>query len=173
MRDIKARFFKQLYIGCSKIGGKGLFAGETIKAGDIILSFGGVLALVEDRNSGKYLSSTFAGITDGIMICEDGDSEKDLSDYINHSCQPNVGMDDCITIVAISDIQKDEELLCDYSFWEADETWKMRCECNCGSPKCRKQISGSDWKSVGSNHPYFRYYAPFLQRRIVVNEREA
>lgn len=173
MKDINARFYKKLYIGCSNISGNGLFAGEDIKAGDTILSFGGTLALVSERDSGKYLESTFAGIADGIMICEDVDSEKDCSDYINHSCEPNIGMDDCLTIVAICDILKDEELVCDYSFWEADENWKMNEICNCGSQRCRKIISGSDWKKIQSGDSSFKYYAPFLQRRILDHENKS
>lgn len=173
MKDIKARFYKKLYIGHSNISGNGLFAGEDIRAGNVILSFGGILALVSERNSGKFLKSTFAGIADGIMICENADSVKDCSDYINHSCEPNIGMDDCLTIIAICDIPKDSELVCDYSFWEADENWKMNGVCNCGSEKCRKIITGSDWRKLKSKHPYFRYYAPFLQRRILDNEKES
>lgn len=173
MRDIKAHFYKDLYVGYSKINGKGLFAGEFIKANDLILSFGGILALVADRNSGKYLNSTFAGIANGIMICEEAISQKDYSDYINHSCEPNVGMDDCLTIIAIRDIEKDEELLCDYAFWEADESWQMKCECNCGSSKCRKKITGKDWRNAKCSDRYFPFYSPFLQRRIIENERQS
>ena len=170
MKDIKAHFYKKLYVGPSEISGNGLFAGEYIKANEYILSFGGILALVSDRNTVKYLSSTFAGIADGIMICEDSTSQKDYSDYINHSCNPNIGMDDCLTIVALKDIEKDEELVCDYAFWEADENWKMKCECNCGSINCRKAITGKDWRNVKSSDKYFPFYSPFLQRRIIKNE---
>ena len=173
MKDLKAHFYKKMYIADSKISGKGLFAGESIKAGEIILSFGGMLAVLEDRYFGKYLQSTFAGIADGIIICEEADAEKDFSDYINHSCQPNIGMDDCITMVSIHEIKKDEELVCDYSFWEADEDWIMKYPCNCGSKKCRKAISGKDWRKVQINDPYFSFYAPFIQRRIINNERES
>lgn len=139
MRDIKTHFYKKLYIAESQIGGRGLFADEDIMANDTILSFGGTFALVSERLSGKYLESTFTGVTDTIMICEEVNSDRDLSDYINHSCNPNIGMYDCLTLIAIHNIKKGEELLCDYSFWEADENWFLECECNCGSEICRKK----------------------------------
>lgn len=173
MKDVKPHFYKKLYIGPSTVSGQGLFAGEDIYAGELVLSFGGVLALIDDRHSGKYLSSTFSGIAEKIMICENSDSEKDFSDYINHSCDPNVGMDDCITVKAIRDIKKGEEILCDYSFWEADCSWILKSECNCGSRKCRKIITGQDWKKVSSSNPRFHCYAPFLQRRIIRYEEES
>ena len=173
MRDIKAHFYKKLYVSSSGISGEGLFAGEFIKANEIILSFGGILASVKDRSSGKYLESSFSGIAEGIMICEECDGQKDYSDYINHSCTPNIGMDDCLTIIAIRDIEKGEELVCDYAFWEADENWKLKCDCNCGSEKCRKIITGRDWRKVKQSDPYFPFFSPFLQRRIIEYEKES
>lgn len=169
MNDIKAKFYKALTIDKSNIGGYGLFAGEKIVKGEYVLSFGGVLAPISERQSDKYIPSTFAGITDLIMICEGNDSEKDYSDYINHSCSPNIGMDDCLTMVAIRDIEAGEELTCDYAFWEADENWVLRCDCNCGSPECRMHITGRDWRLFTVNSPSFMYFSPFIRRRILSN----
>ncbi len=171
MNDIKVRNYKDLYISSSNIQGKGLFTNETIKSGEVILSFGGVLALLSERYSGKYMNSSFAGLTDEIIICELKESHLDLSDYINHSCSPNIGMDDCLTIVAIKDIKKGSELLCDYSFWEADSEWSLNCECNCGSPNCRKKITGEDWKNIKSSSRNFKFCSPFIQRRILYYEK--
>lgn len=172
IKDIRPRFHKKLYISKSAVEGNGLFAGENIKAGETILSFGGTIALISERKSGKYLQSTFSCITDDIMICEEIESEKDYSDYINHSCVPNIGMSDCLTLVAITDIKQDEELVCDYTFWEADESWELTCKCNCGNSRCRKRITGMDWRNVKPTDTFFQYYAPFIQRRIIRNEKE-
>lgn len=172
IQDLKFRCYKNLYIGDSDISGKGLFTHERIKAGEIILSFGGVLANIEGRYSGAYLASTFSGISERIMICETSDSQKDFSDYLNHSCDPNVGMDDCITMVAIKDILPGEELTYDYSFCEADNNWRLKTNCCCGKQNCRKTITGEDWKKVKSTDKLFRYYSPFIQRRIISHERE-
>lgn len=167
IQDLKFRCFKRLYIGKSNIDGKGLFAGELIKSGEIILSFGGILAENSERYSGRFLESTFSGISERIMICESADSNKDYSDFLNHSCDPNVGMDDCITMIAIRDVLQDEELTFDYSFCEADENWSMRTICNCEKPCCRQIITGSDWKKVSSLDRNFQYYSPFIKRRIL------
>ena len=136
------------------------------------MTFGGMLARVEDRFSGKYLSSTFSGVSEGIMICEDKSSKKDYSDYLNHSCDPNVGMDDCLTVVATRDIQPGEELTIDYAFFEADETWRLKTDCNCGATNCRKTITGADWRKASSKDRLFSYYAPFIKRRILKQEQK-
>jgi len=167
MNDIELKIFKKLYIGQSQIAGIGLYAGENIEKGENILCFGGVFALQSDRYSDKYLRSTAVGITESINLCESINSNKDISDYINHSCSPNVGMLDAITIVAISNIAQDEEIFCDYSFWEANEDWVMKKECSCGSNNCRKIIDGKYWKTIKQTDNKFDFFSPFIKRRII------
>ena len=167
MNDIELKTYKKLYVNQSKVAGEGLFAGENIAKGEHILSFGGVFALQNDRYSGKYLSSTTIGITENINLCEKINSEKDISDYINHSCNPNTGMFDAITIIAIKDIAQDEEIVCDYSFWETNEDWVMKKECCCGYNHCRKIIDGKYWKSIIQTDNNFNFFSPFIKRRII------
>ena len=171
IKDIEDKYFKKVYVDNSTISGFGLFAGEPIKQGEIILVFGGCLAVSESRYSGEFLRSTCVGVTEDIVIGELSSSEKQPSDFINHSCEPNMGMLDAITLVAIRDVQEGEELLCDYSFWENNEDWKMKTTCCCGSKHCRKTITGKDWKLIKSNDLMFRYYSPYLRRRILKNEK--
>lgn len=173
MYDIKFRYYKDLYVADSSIAGTGLYTAEPILAGETILSFGGVLARLEDRYSGKYMRSTSAGLTESILICEESSSTKDFSDYINHSCDPNVGFDDCLTIIAIKDISPNTELTYDYAFCELDEDWKLKELCNCQSSKCRHSITGKDWRLFTSNSLFFHYSSPFIKRRIISNEKKA
>lgn len=171
MQDIKEKYFKKLYIGISDINGEGLFAGEKINKDEIILNFGGSIELQKERYSGKYMASTFVGISESVMLCEKISSKKDLSDYINHSCNPNAGMLDCLTIIAIRDIDKDEEIVCDYSFWEADQEWVLKNICNCGDKNCRRHISGKDWEKIKPEDAKFDYFSPFIKRRILKNAK--
>lgn len=110
---------------------------------------------------------------DSVRRCQsDADSESDYSDYLNHSCNPNVGMDDCLTVIAINDISAGEELVYDYAFCEADEQWRLKAVCNCGSTNCRKTITGEDWKLFGQSHKLFPFFSPFIRRRIIAYEKE-
>ena len=142
-----------------------------IKKGEIVLIFGGNLLLTSERYSGDYLRSTCIGVSENISLGELQQSKKELSDYINHSCNPNVGLEDAITLIAIRDISAGEEILCDYAFWESNNDWKMKHECICGNPNCRKLITGKDWMMVKSTDEYYKYYAPFIKRRILKNEK--
>ena len=75
--------------------------------------------------------------------------------------------------MAIRDIEKDTEIVCDYSFWEADEEWKLETICQCGYKYCRKKVSGLDWKNVKTTDKNFEFYSPFLKRRIIKHEKKS
>ena len=172
IKDIKDKYFKKVYLKQSNISGTGLFAGENIDKGEIILIFGGNLSFRQNRYTGKFLRSTCIGITEELILGETEFSKKDLSDYINHSCNPNAGLEDSITLVAIKDIRINEEILCDYAIWEDEEEWLMKDYCQCGAQNCRHTISGKDWKKIKSTDFIFNFCSPFIQRRIL-NYEEA
>ena len=167
MIDIEPQYYKRVYVAQSQLSGNGMFAEEYIQKGDIILRFGGTIALQRDRHSGKYLESTFLSISEDCILCETLLSDKDPSDFINHSCSPNAGMKDSITLVAIRDIQKGEEVLCDYAFWEGDENYIMKEPCRCGSDKCRHRITGKDWSLFSEKDDFIQYFSPFIRKRII------
>jgi len=60
--------------------------------------------------------------------------------YINHSCKANAGLRGRVTVVAMKNIRKGEEVTIDYSMTEDDPLWEMPCAC--GEKSCRKVIRG-------------------------------
>ncbi len=122
----------------SNIGaGLGLFAIEDIKKGDFIVEYTGEKITIDeaDRRGGKYLfilSKKYA---------VDGSGRKNISRYINHSCQPNceVEIDENdwkINIYARRNIKAGEELAYDYGKEYWDEYIKpYGCKC----VKCLKK----------------------------------
>lgn len=172
IKDIKDKYFKKVYLKQSNISGTGLFAAEKIEKGQIILIFGGNLSNKQDRNTGKFIRSTCIGITEDLILGEYELSKKDLSDYINHSCNPNAGLEDAITLVAINDIEIDDEILCDYAIWEDNEEWLMKDYCQCGAKNCRHTICGKDWTKIRSTDRLFNFCSPFIKRRILTYEEK-
>lgn len=63
----------------------------------------------------------------------------------NHSCDPNTDFDG-LNVVATKDIQKGDELTLDYALF-LDETMEP-FNCSCGSPNCRRIITGIKDMSV-------------------------
>ncbi len=66
--------------------------------------------------------------------------EGNLSQYICHSCDPNLGIKNRTCFVAFKDIKRDEEITIDYAmigYEYADEIAETGRTCMCGSPICR------------------------------------
>jgi hypothetical protein len=110
--------------------GRGLFADHSYKAGDEILRF-------EGRTVPAHI---VAGMGDEecymIQIGTDLYLEPQAPGrYTNHSCAPNAVIKDDYRLVALTDIQADEQICFDYSTTMSENNWTM--ECRCGSPKCR------------------------------------
>jgi len=83
--------------------------------------------------------------------------------HLNHSCDPNVGVQGQIVFVALRDIGKDGELTIDYAMID-DEPGAI--ECNCGTATCRKIITGNDWMKKELQRKYNGYFSWFIQRRL-------
>jgi SET domain-containing protein len=81
--------------------------------------------------------------------------------YMNHSCEGNIGIDLQGDFVARRFIRKGEELTYDYGLIESNPTFRMVC--NCGSRKCRKIITGKDWKDETFRGEHLEYMLPQLR----------
>jgi len=68
--------------------------------------------------------------------------------------------------VARRDIAADEELTIDYALFSAQPNWVMDGLCRCGSPFCRRTITGNDWKLKEVQERYCNHFTPFLNARI-------
>jgi len=77
--------------------------------------------------------------------------DEDDSNFLNHSCEPNLWFDGPLRHVAMRDIAAGEELFYDYGTENLEDD-DFACLCN--SPSCRKVITKDDWKlpSVQEKH---------------------
>jgi len=93
--------------------------------------------------------------------------EEDPTYFINHSCSPNLWMADAFTLVACRQIAAGEELVVDYALFEADERFVARWSCTCGTPVCRKTVTGVDWRRPEIQQRYAGHFSPLLNQRIL------
>lgn len=63
---------------------------------------------------------------------------------MNHSCDYNVGFNEKGDFVTVKNVKRGDELVWDYGMGISDPKFKLLCKC--GSKKCRKNITGNDWK---------------------------
>jgi uncharacterized protein len=83
--------------------------------------------------------------------------------FLNHSCEPNVGIQGQIVFVAMRDIAAGEELTLDYATIDHDSE---PMACRCGANGCRRLITGQDWRKPELQRKYGSFFAWYLLEKI-------
>ena len=150
----------------SSIEGRGLFSKDTIKKGEIVVVKGGYILTKNQRDEiGKELGPSEIQITENLFMGPTTEDEREGGMmHLNHSCEPNLGLQGQIVYVALRDIAVDEELTFDYAMNEDDPNEIMKCQC--GAESCRGVITGLDWKRPEIQSKYDGYFSWFIQRKI-------
>jgi uncharacterized protein len=148
----------------SALGGAGMFAKEEIQAGEKAVIFGGVYTDENGAEQAQKQGKLVMQWDDDLWSVEErGD---DPTYFVNHSCDPNLWMQDAFTLIARKDIQRGEEITADYALWEADEGFVSQWACHCGSPRCRGKVTGKDWQLPELQQTYQQHFSPFINKRI-------
>ena len=140
--------------------GKGVFAKTRISVGKLLCVFGGRIIPAADE-CGDY----------GIQLSEDFTmlhTKEDAANFINHSCNPNAGIQGQIMLVAMRDIETNEEIVFDYAMClhpsPGAERYEMKC--GCGSPNCRGKVTEDDWRLPELQRQYKGYFSWYIQEKI-------
>ncbi len=144
-------------------GGYGVFARSKIAKGELVSLWGGrvVHAAELDPDLPRFTERVLQIDEDFYLLTAEA---KEPNDCFNHSCDPNLGFFGQIGLVAMRDIEPQEELTFDYAM--SDGSPYDEFDCQCGSANCRKKVTGSDWKLPGLWQRYDGYFSPYLARRI-------
>lgn len=161
----------RIEIRLSSLHGRGMFAAAPIPGGEAVIIWGGTFLLTEADLPKKQalgvqrcsLGTIGEGIYLGSILAE---GDEDLTNLLNHSCDPNLWMSDEVTLTARRDIAAGEELTLDYAMIEDHEEWVGPFECRCGSPVCRGRFTGRDWRREDLQTRYGQHFSPFLNKRI-------
>jgi SET domain-containing protein len=126
-----------LEIRDSGVHGLGAFALGRIRAGDpVVHATGRIVVLPENATLPDSFWALEAG--PGVWLEADPDSG-DPDNYMNHSCEPNVGFQrGTLTFYALRDIEPGEELFWHYSTGMNEPGWSVPC--HCGAPTCRSLL---------------------------------
>lgn len=163
--QLASKTFFQTEVKKSKIHGKGLFAKENIAKGEKVAIKGG--RIVDQKfidNNQKIVRNSELQIDDQHYIAPTTNEElKKSMLYINHSCEPNIGIRGKNVFFALRNISKGEEITLDYGTFENN---KLRMKCHCGEKNCRKIVTGKDWQKKSLQEKYGNYFAPYLLQKI-------
>lgn len=115
----------------SKISGKGVFALQDFKKGEVILKWNPKpLKKSEIKLLSPREKTYIVHLVKKYFLMQSPER------YVNHSCEANTTVKND-SDVAVRDIKKDEEITSDYIKTKGGSSF----ECKCGSRKCRKIIS--------------------------------
>jgi len=150
--------------GDSKIHRYGIFAIDDISKGEPINVFGGIAVPRSEINEYRdVVSHAGVQVSDDFFLVPSSDEEVKESGIFNHSCEPNVGFNSSVTMVAIRDIASGEELVMNYAFMETDFDTFV---CKCGAESCRGEINNDTWSDPEFQKQYGQYYSPYLKDRL-------
>lgn len=92
---------KNVKVGPSAISGKGVFAARNFKKGEIVFILKGNLKkwVVKDKKT-SAAGPNWIGVKHGLWI----DPAYPFM-YLNHSCNPNIGVKGALTFVALKEIK--------------------------------------------------------------------
>lgn len=139
-------------------------ATASITKGEVVLVYGGALVpKSEILGYRKLMGHIGAQMDDNFFLVPTSHEEIEKTGAPNHGCEPNLGFDGTLKLVAIRDIQKGEELLLDYAFMES---FFEPFACKCGAKTCRGTITPDDWKNLELQKKYGPYFSPYLQKKF-------
>jgi len=177
-----SKMSKKLIVKDTHKYGKGVFACEDIKKGEVIHIMGG--KRIDLNDVVKMVTSGKEYIDDPLQIGRRTYIDLDeFSRSFNHSCDPNVGMRKRSELFALRDIKKEEQINFDYSLTIAPTDWEMKCKC--GSDKCRKVLGDilsvpkkrrDEYKKAGGIQRYMRLLLKEIEEgsyKIPKYEKEA
>jgi hypothetical protein len=132
---------------CIGAFGLGVVALRPIAAGEVVLRLGGPLI--------SYQEAVAKGVWQSYPLQVGADQYIDLVEpgcYLNHSCDPNIGIIQ-LNVIALRSIAAQDELRFDYSTTMDEDDWEMTC-C-CGSETCRGRVTD------------FRHLPPAVRQRYL------
>jgi SET domain-containing protein len=154
----------------SPIHGRGLFAIGPFDPGEIVCVKGGYVFTRETLAAlAPMLGPAEIQISDDLFIGPHEMSQREgAMIFSNHSCEPNIGVQGQIVFVALRQILPGEELTHDWATTDDDD---YTVECRCGTPTCRRTITGKDWQRKDLQRKYRGLFSWYLQRKIELMEK--
>jgi hypothetical protein len=149
-------------------GGKAVFAREVIEPDELIGVWSGRIVTADQLDElPEEIRRHTVQVEEGLYLASL--TANDAPDFINHSCEPNAGLDGQVAIVALHRILPGEEVTIDYAM--CDGSAYDEFDCACGSHLCRGRVTGDDWRNPVLWERYAGHFSPYLARRIEALKR--
>jgi hypothetical protein len=145
-------------------GGKGVFTTRPFARGNLLVVWDGDLVSGAELKELTTEQRIFSLQVDDDLHQVTPIDKIFAGDFINHSCEPNAGLSDAISLVALRDIRSGEEICFDYA--TSDSNIYSEFSCECGQAACRGFVRHDDWRRADLQRKYSSAFSPYLRRRI-------
>lgn len=153
-----------IYVKDTGIYGKSLFAKRDFKKNELVfVAFG---PIITEPNL-YTIPIAYEEKRDIFLHIEPRKPNGNLSQYICHSCEPNLGIKERTMFVAMQNINRDTEVTIDYAMiipefpepaWKEWKDWK----CSCGRKSCRGWVKGYFQLEEFERRKYAGYVSEFI-----------
>ena len=149
--------------------GIGVFAKKSLPKGTLLMIFGGyVLTREEEEKLPSRIRDVAITIDRNMVMGITKTRQLSDTDFVNHSCDPNSGIKGQISLVAMRNIKKNEQISFDYGtvLYRAHGAPIYELPCMCESKNCRKKITQYDWKLPDLQKRYKGFFPYYIQEEI-------
>jgi SET domain-containing protein len=155
----------KIEVSDNTLAGRGVVAIADIAKDEIVaIKAGNIITRAEIEQATDNAGDMALQIDDDFYLAPRSAEEvEEMSVFINHSCEPNVGFRGQVVYVALRDIHAGEELCHDYAMERSDD---YLLNCRCGSPLCRGKVSGEDWKIPELQRRYGDYFSIYIRNKF-------
>jgi len=153
---------EQVAVGDAGIKGKSLYARHAFKKGDIVLVISGSIV--------NYATDYTIPIDHELKI--EPRIPGSESQYLCHSCEPNVGIKNRTLLVAMRDIAEGEEITTSYAFLgyaygeektiDNTDALPLDLTCHCGTASCHGHLQCYKWMPPAWRAEYREYVSEYL-----------
>ena len=143
-------------------GGRGVFAEQAIPRGRLLIVFGG--DIISRKDVDQLIPSLRPLVIQVDEDCFLVSTKPGPADWVNHSCDPNSGMQGQITLVALRDIAVGEEITFDYAMCDGCDYDEFTCGCR--AKMCRGKVTGEDWRKPELIERYRGFRSTYLDVRL-------
>jgi len=166
MKGITSWFSPKVHVRESTIEGKGLFCKEKIFKDETIAIKGGhIMDAQTFRTLSESCKHAALQLSDTLYLAPIEEEEiSRVMNYVNHACNPNVGLKGQLVTVAMRDIEPGEELTGDYCIAYSNDFFEFPC--HCGGANCRGKVTSKDWQNPDLQQHYAGYFCQYLEDKI-------
>ena len=146
---------------------RGVFTQGPVREGEVLACYSGKIVTYEELSEYSEEDLVYnLQVGKNLFQLPLDLKERETTDFINHSCEPNCGMSDSITVVALRDLEPDEEITIDYASFNSGliKGSSDNFECACGAPGCRGAVRSDDWRRPRVRLRLARYFSPHIKQ---------